>query len=150
MQNLDSEFKNRYPGYKATTNYSQAYQTWSQTTLDTIRGSLDSVGLQSSDFDTESSLVDQLNTLSKTSSGRMQALQTGNMIASQQVSQMQKLRQLVMAQTNAQNTYMAYKVQKEQSSEASLEKMIENGDTQVPNPADYKGFGADDSPTLKH
>jgi P-type conjugative transfer protein TrbJ len=70
--------------------------------------------MQASQFGNEQATLTQLSSLSQSAQGRMQALQVGNMIATQQ-----NLRQLVIAQINAQNTYASYQIQKEQSSEVS-------------------------------
>jgi P-type conjugative transfer protein TrbJ len=132
MQNLDSLFQQKYPGYAATHDYKQSYSIWSQTALDTMRGTLESAGMQSRQFDSEQSALNQLSILSQSANGRMQALQVGNMIATQQVAQSQKLRQLVIAQINAQNTYASYQIQKDQSATASASAWIDAGDTSFP------------------
>lgn len=145
LSNIDSQFRARYPGYKPSQNYSQSYKNWSQGTLDTLRGVLDSVHMQSLDFGNENTLMSQLKNLSTSAQGRMQALQAGNMISAQMVSQSEKLRQVVMAQTNAQSAYMAYQVQKDAAKKATLSKWINNGNSQFPKYRD-KGFGPSNVP----
>jgi P-type conjugative transfer protein TrbJ len=54
----------------------------------------------------------------------MQAIQIGNEIAGQQVVQLQKLRQLAMAQMQAQNAYMAAQEQKEMVNRAAEEQFF--------------------------
>ncbi len=132
MQNLDAAFQSKFPGFKPNQNYSTEYQNWSKTALDTLRGTLDSVGLQSSQFATEQSRLNTLKQLSQSATGRMQAAQVGNMIATEQVAETQSLRQLVMTQVNAENTYAASQLQKDASSEASVAQWISNGDTHFP------------------
>ncbi len=113
-QNSDERFKNQYPGYrnnKNYNNYSQDYRNWSDSSMDSIRGSLNSSNLQANDFANEDQLISQLSNMSQTSTGRMQATQTGNMIAIEQVQQLRKLRQLQMAQSHAQNNYLASQAQ---------------------------------------
>jgi P-type conjugative transfer protein TrbJ len=132
MPNFDNEFKQKYPGYVASEDYQKSYSIWSQTGLDTLRSTLASVGMQASQFGNEQAAITQLSVLSQSADGRMQALQVGNMIATQQVAQLQKLRQLIMAQVNAQNTFSAYQIQKEQSVEASASSWIGSGDTSFP------------------
>jgi P-type conjugative transfer protein TrbJ len=119
MSDLDNQFKQTYPGYVSSQNYQQDYSKWSQTSMDTMRATLDSAGLQAEQFKSEQSSMNQIAQLSRTAQGRMQALQVGNMLSMQEVAQIQKLRQLVIAQTNAQNTYASYQIQKDQSVEAS-------------------------------
>lgn len=149
MQNLDQAFQQRYPGFKASQNYQQDYQNWSQTTLDTLRGTLESAGLQASQFNNEQTLINQLSTLSQTAEGRMQAIQVGNMLATQQVAQMQQLRQLMINQTNAQNAYMAYEVQKDQSNQATESEWIKASIKKFPDYGSSKGFNQNDIPSFK-
>ena len=40
MSNVDSVFRQRYPGYRPVSDWSQEYDTWTRTTLDTLRGTL--------------------------------------------------------------------------------------------------------------
>ena len=70
--------------------------------------------------------------MSDSSVGRMQALQLGNMMAGEQVQQLVKLRQLVMAQVNAQNVYMAHQTNREAQRSATQSQWIRNGNTDAP------------------
>lgn len=140
MRNLDQTFQQKFPGYKAQQNYQTAYQDWSQSTLDTLRTVLNSVGIQANNFASEQAALDRLAQLSQTAQGHMQAIQVGNMIATQQVSQMQQLRQLVASQTNAQNTYAAYEVSKAASQQAAVDQFIAAGDVKPPQYGTGKGF----------
>ena len=70
--------------------------------------------------------------MSDTSVGRMQALQLGNMMACEQVQQLVKLRQPVMAQVNAQNVYMAHQTNREAQRSATQSQWIRNGNTDAP------------------
>jgi P-type conjugative transfer protein TrbJ len=132
MPYLDSRFKQKYPGYVESQDYQKSYSVWSQTALDTMRATLESAGMQAGQFSSEQSALNALSMLSQSAQGRMQALQVGNMIATQQVAQLQKLRQLVIAQINAENTFASYQIQKDQSQEASSSSWIGAGDTNFP------------------
>ena len=72
----------------------------------------------------------------------MQAIQVGNMVATEQVAQTQKLRQLMATQINAQNAYMAHQVSQEAQAQANTEYFYE---IEVETPEDYgqSGFNAD-------
>ena len=96
--NLSTEFTHMYPGYEVPTNYTQAYTQWGSNALGGMQGALQSAGLQSTQFQSEDALFSQLQGLSNGSVGQMQALQVGNMISIQEVQQLEKLRQLQMAQ----------------------------------------------------
>lgn len=141
MQNLDQTFQQKFPGYKAQQNYQTAYQDWTQSTLDTLRTVLNSVGMQANNFENEQVMLNHLASLSQNAQGRMQAIQVGNMIATQQISQMQQLRQLVASQTNAQNTYAAYEINKTATQQAAVDQFIAAGDVKPPQYGSGKGFG---------
>jgi P-type conjugative transfer protein TrbJ len=106
MGGLDDVLKQRFPsfeefasGVQGGENYSDQYQSWSQTNRDTIGGTLAQAGLTAQQFDSEQSTMRELQTQSQSAVGQMQALQVGHSIASQQVEQMQKLRGLVAQQS---------------------------------------------------
>ena len=145
----NNEFMQKFPGYKPQQDYDKSYQGWSSTVMDTLKNILTSSGMQASAFSDEQATLDQLKTLSTTAQGRMQAVQVGNMIAANQVGQMQKLRQLVISQTNAQNAYMAYKVQKEQAEQAANNNLL-NTPLAYPKYGSGQGFGKGNMPQMSH
>src|SRR5262249_26570257 len=106
--------------------------SWTRTTLDTLRGILNVVRLHGEDFASEQARIAALTALSDSAVGRMQAVQTGNMIAAEQVQQLVKLRQLVMAQINAQNVYMASRANREAQRAATQSEWIRNGNAEAP------------------
>jgi P-type conjugative transfer protein TrbJ len=132
MQDLDQQYKIRFPGYVAPDNYEYSYQRWTATTHDTLLNTMESAGMQVSHFQQEQEAINQLAHLSQTAKGRMQAVQVGNMLATQEISQLQALRQLVATQINAQNTYAAYQTQKDASLEASTASWIHATNTSFP------------------
>lgn len=121
MSDIDKAFKTKYPGYVAPSDYSNDYKLWTDTTLDSIRGALMSVGLQSNSFSSENATITTLNSLSDSAVGQTQAIQVGNMIANETVSQLQKLREIQMSQIQAQSAYMAHEINKEAADEANLD-----------------------------
>jgi len=132
MVNADSLFRQRYPGYRPVTDWSSTYDSWTSTTLDTLRGILNSAGLQGAEFATEQSRIQALQALSDSAEGRMQALQVGNMMAAEQLQQLVKLRQLVVAQINAQNVYMAAQTSRDAQRAATQSEWIRNGNADAP------------------
>src|SRR5437667_12851863 len=132
MANIDGLFRQRYPGYRPVTNWSREYDTWTRTTLDTLRGTLNSVRLHAGDFATEQGRIQALQAMSDSAEGRMQALQLGNMMAGEQLQQLVKLRQLVMAQINAQNVYMATQTNREAQRAATQSEWVRNGNADAP------------------
>ena len=132
MANVDGLFRRRYPGYRPVTDWSSEYELWTRTTLDTLRGTLNSVRLHGEDFATAQGRIQALQALSESAEGRMQALQVGNMMAAEQLQQLVQLRQLVMAQINAQNVYMAAQTNREAQRAATQSEWIRNGNADAP------------------
>ena len=121
--NIGSQFQSTFKGfqYPAGFNYKTEYKKWSNTTMDTLKGALESAGLQSQQFATEEAVLSQLRSMSSGAQGQMQAIQVGSQIAEQQVQQLQKLRQLMMLQLQSQNTYLAAQQNKEDTIKAAKE-----------------------------
>jgi P-type conjugative transfer protein TrbJ len=112
--NLDSQFSKRYGDYKTYqtrkmngSDWDQKYDQWSRETSDNALYTLKAVGLQSSQMQDEDTLIQQLQAMSQSAQGRMQAIQVGNMMAAQNINQIQKLRQLMMLQLQMQANYIA-------------------------------------------
>ncbi len=112
--NIDEMFKLKFPGYAKTTassNFGSKFQGLVQTQLDGLNSALQVAGLQTNQFANERTTLAQIQGISASSPGSLQALQAGNMIASQTIDQLQKLRQLTMTQMQAQNAYLAGQAQ---------------------------------------
>jgi P-type conjugative transfer protein TrbJ len=132
MSGMDRVFRDRYPGYRPVTDWATAYDQWTRTTLDTLRGTLAAARLHADDFADEQRRIQTLTTLSDSAEGRMQAIQAGNMLAAEQVQQLAKLRQLMMAQINAQNVYMANQTNRDAQRAATQQQWIKNGNREAP------------------
>jgi P-type conjugative transfer protein TrbJ len=130
MSDLDAAFRRRWPGYVPPDDFNNSYGLWTTSTLDTMRGVLRSTQLQADDFLGEDTRLQALQALSDSAVGRMQAIQAGNMIAAEEAQQLRKLRQLVMAQSNAQTVYMANQTNKDAQETASLRTWVMQGANQ--------------------
>jgi len=117
--NLDSRFRSMYPGYSPSTNYGTSYQQWTQSSLDSMRGAMNTAGLQHANLATETSTIESLRAAASGADGQKAAIDAGNQIAFQQVSQLQQLRQLTMAQMQSQTAYQAEQVQAKAATEAA-------------------------------
>lgn len=128
MGNLDAEFRNRFRGfgYNANAWYTQ-YRDWSQTSLDTTLGALRAAGLQGQQLSSEQAVLSQLRTMAQGSDGRLKAIEVANQIAEQQVQQLMKLRQLILADLQSKQAYQAAQIQKQASSEAASERLFSSG-----------------------
>lgn len=120
IQNLDSQFNMQVPGwqsylnevansaqYPASQTMPDRYEKWSQQGRDNVKSAMEAANMNTSSFETEDAQLDRMVARSQSAAGRMQAIQAGNEIASQNVQQLQKLRDLVATQINLQGNYMA-------------------------------------------
>ena len=121
LGNLDARFRATYPGYAQTypRNYYSSYQNWSQTSLDTTLGVLRAAGLQGQQLSSEQSILAALKSSISGTNGRLEALQAASDVAENQVEQMQKLRQLMIADMSSKQAYQATMIQKDAASEAA-------------------------------
>lgn len=134
LANVDANFKQLHPGYGNFNNsfdYQRAYRSLSDNTLDNVKNSMALVSAHAEDFDTEQELVGQLQTRSATAQGQMQALQAGNEIGMTMVGQMQKMRQLQMAQMNAQNAFLSGQQTRTDVNDDALRKFYSRSTTRV-------------------
>ena len=132
MAGMERVFRERYPGYRPVTDWATAYDQWTRTTLDTLRGTLSAARLHADDFADEQRRIQTLTALSDSAEGRMQAIQAGNMLAAEQIQQLAKLRQLMMAQINAQNVYMANVTNRDAQRTATQQEWVKNGNREAP------------------
>lgn len=110
MSNMESKFKMMNPGYSSKgspMDFFKAYQNWSDNTLGQVKNAIGMVTTHSENFASEEGMVQELANASNSAQGQLQALQAGNAVGVQMIGQMQKLRQLQMAQMQAQNAYIA-------------------------------------------
>lgn len=121
LGNLDARFRATYPGYAQTypRNYYSSYQNWSQTSLDTTLGVLRTAGLQGQQLSSEQSILAALKNSISGTNGRLEAIQAASDVAENQVEQMQKLRQLMIADMSSKQAYQATMIQKDAASEAA-------------------------------
>lgn len=128
MANLDAEFRTRFGGWGYNSRrWFLDYRNWSQTSLDTTLGALRAAGLQGQQLQSEQAVLDQLRTMADSSDGRMKALQVANQISEQQVQQIMKLRQLMLADLQSKQAFQAAQIQRQAAGEAASEKFFTFG-----------------------
>ena len=128
LGNLDQLFRTTFSGYGRTpTVYYTNYQKWSQTTLDTTLGALRAAGLQSQQMQSEQTVIKSLESMSQTADGQMQALNVIGQISDQQVQQLMKLRQLMMADMSSKQAYQAAVIQQQAANEAAAQWFFTGG-----------------------
>lgn len=138
LSNLDQLFRQTFPGYayNAGTYYTQ-YRNWSQTSLDTTLGTLRAAGLQGQQLQSEQGVLDSLRGEIESSDGRLEALQALGDISEQQVEQLMKLRELMMADMSSKQAYQAAIIQQQAASEAAAQQFF----LYAPATSDGQTFG---------
>ena len=106
LQSMNAQFEQLHPGYGnfKGQSFNNAYRNWSDTTRGALTSTLRMSAMSADDLQSEGDMIKELSNKSSTAEGQMQALQAGNQIGVSMVSQLQKLRQIQMAQIQAQNT----------------------------------------------
>jgi P-type conjugative transfer protein TrbJ len=128
LANLDAEFRMRFRGYGyRSRTYYVDYRNWFQTSLDTTLGTLRAAGLQGQQLQSEQAVLSVLRGMAQTADGRMQALQVANQIAEQQVQQLMKLRELMLADLQSKQAFQAAQMQRQAASEAAAEQFFSSG-----------------------
>lgn len=129
---LENRFKSAFPGYQAPQDFNAQYRNNMTQSQNTLNGVLQSMGTNARDFQNENARLAFLQHQAQSAQGQTQAIQASSQLASETVSQLQLLRQNVMAQTNAEVSYYATQLQNEASSEAELNQIIGAGSTRLP------------------
>lgn len=128
IQDMDSKFNTAFPGFESylnqAANLAQApnrdrYEKWSVQGRDNVKTAMKAADLNTGAFESEDAQLARMVSRSQSAEGRMQAIQAGNEIASQNVQQLQKLRDLLATQINMQGNYMAQQVDRKAAGEAT-------------------------------
>src|SRR5215472_14233637 len=139
LGNLDQLFRQTYPGYGYNAGaYYIRYRNWSQTALDTILGTLRAAGLQGQQLESEQAVLDSLRSSLQGTDGRLEALHALGDISEQQVEQLMKLRELMMADMSSKQAYQAAFIQQQATSEAAAQRFF----TYTPRQSDNKAYHA--------
>jgi len=100
------------------------YQQWMKATKDTIRATLAQSGVHLDGLANEAQALQALAAMSQSSAGNLQVQQAGNQIAVEMVSQLQKLRSMQIAQSQAINAVALAQQQKEESNNEVSRRMV--------------------------
>jgi P-type conjugative transfer protein TrbJ len=141
LGNLSSEFQARFPGYVPPADWNESYRAWSQSSLDTLRGALVSAGRNIGDASRLQGELDALRSANQSTDSRLEALQIGNQLASLEIAEVTKLRQLVAVQIVSQNTYAAAEEARRGGAEAALRVFIVGGVGKPPVSRPDEGLG---------
>lgn len=105
--------------------FSERYRDWAQVNHDSVRGALRAAGLQAQQFDREDSALRTIEQQMESAAGTKQLLQAGGSIAALQVEQLQKLRQLQMAQIQLLSAQAAGTIDRQAEDDADLQRALE-------------------------
>ena len=128
----DAVFRSTFPGYQppsgiptATGTYQSKYAMWAQTSLATTQGILRGVGLQGRLLATEQGVLSVLRLLSASNLlDRNNAINLTNQLASEQIGQLQKLRELQLEDMTSKAAYQGYVIQRQAASEAAAQQFF--------------------------
>jgi len=141
LGNLSSEFQARFSGYVPPKDWNQSYREWSQSSLDTLRGTLISAGRNVGDASSIQSELDALRSANQSTDSRLEAIQIGNQLASLEIAEVTKLRQLVAAQITSQNTYAAAEEARRDGADAAFSRFVGTGAGTPPVSRPNEGLG---------
>jgi P-type conjugative transfer protein TrbJ len=125
-------FRSTFPGYQppsgiptAMGTYQSKYAIWAQTSLATTQGILRGVGLQGRLLATEQGVLSVLRLLSASNLlDRNNAINLTNQLASEQIGQLQKLRELQLEDMTSKAAYRGYVIQRQAASEAAAQQFF--------------------------
>jgi P-type conjugative transfer protein TrbJ len=128
--NYEKAFSARFPGYSPTNDYVGSYRQWSDTSMDSILGAMRVANMQVQGIADERQALSRLRAAASTSEGQKAALDASNQIALSQVEQLQQLRELMVAQMQAQGTYMAATEQKEAADQSRIDASLQRANVE--------------------
>jgi P-type conjugative transfer protein TrbJ len=100
------------------------FQTWSQQSKDGITAAMNALSQQNSQLATDNDTMTQLQAQAAASTGQMQAIQNAAEISTQQVRETEKLRQLIMVQTQLAANQQAISAQQDAQSQAQWQNFV--------------------------
>ena len=139
LGNIDQLYRQTYPGYgyNAGAYYTQ-YRNWSQTSMDTTLGTLRAAGMQGQQLQSEQAVLNSLKASLQGTDGRLEALHALGDISEQQVEQLMKLRELMIADMSSKQAYQAAIIQQQTAGQAATERFF----NYTPAATDGRGYHA--------
>ena len=146
LTHLDQTMHERYPGYVNPGRWIPKYTQWTTTSLDTLRGTLNTMQeqLKESERAREETLLAALKSKTENAQGNLDVSQTGNMIDLQIIEEQRKIRHLLGALINAQNVATAHQINLQASQERVIDDWFERSQIPVQPYRGTAGFGPDD------
>ena len=141
LAHVDASFSQQHPAYTGYTkgfNYSQAYSNWSDETNGVVKNSLALAAAHEDDFATEEAMMNELNAKSQSAGGQLESLQAGQQISMAMVGQLQKLRQLQIAQMRTQDAFVAGQQSQADAADGVMQQFMNRDQKRVRTLAEIK------------
>lgn len=145
---IEKLFRKNFPGFNEDNGYPANQINRSNAVKETLLDSMKSLTLQGKALSQEKFDVDDLARLSSKSGGSLEAQQVMHRIQLEQITQLQKLRQLLLTQASSEQAYYAYQLQKDQTMQSIETKWIDNSQLPFRKYDGRQGFGPDDFPVI--
>lgn len=118
--NYEQRFREQFPGYNMQGGYEANYRRWNETSMESVLDAMRVANVQVNGVTSEREAIARLRAAASSSGGQKAALDASNQIALSQVDQLQQLRELMVAQMQAQNIYIAGNTQKDAAQAKSI------------------------------
>lgn len=135
---LNGRMSELYPGYAAYKRQDltpeaidQRYGEWSDQNKDSIKAVLNAAGIEDSTIENEEINMDSLIEKSRTAEGNLQAQQVGNLLASEELKSLQRLRKLTADNSQLVANFYAKEQDKEDLNNAKWKQVLGEGDTSI-------------------
>jgi P-type conjugative transfer protein TrbJ len=121
-KDFNKQFQTMFPGYKSERDFGASYDKWNQSTRDSVLGAMRVANIQVSGTEDEQAALARLRSAVLSTTGQKEAVDAGNQIALNQVRQMQSLRELMVAQMQAEGTHIASQTQAEETRRGAVKE----------------------------
>ena len=130
-RDLGSAFSDRFQDYqREDVKFDTLLDDWAETSIDSIKGAMLAANMQADEMANEEAVFAELRGLASSVDGQLEAISVGNQVAVEQAVQMQKLRQLMMAQMQAQNVYLAAEQAREEEQRERVKEFVKAPEVQ--------------------
>lgn len=130
--NIAAQFQSLFPGYKADSNYVQSYATIAANSLNTFKGTLQSLNMSYNTFINDAARLKAMQSQAVSADGAMKALSVTAQLVGEVANQVSQLRSVMLTQANSENAYMAQKAQLEATQKANSDAFFNNSSTVTP------------------
>lgn len=122
-QNFSQQFKATFPGFKSEKNFGESYAKWNQTTRDSVMSAMQVANMQMTGIRNEQDALEALRAAANSTTGQKQSIDVANQVALNQIRQMQGLRELMVAQMQAEGTHIAAQTQTEATKQGAIREV---------------------------